>query len=185
MRQSPQVSSLRGVRVSGKYLHHMFYRALTRGFAGLYSAAWVCRCECPVQGPLLGSIPPRFSEGLVRGPWLPCTPATSCAGRCSRGPRAGSVGESGVRGLANFWLWASTGWSMRPLAGRWRRTSRLGQACRMSQPDIPHTQTCFGQRGTVADATVRIGVCRPRAWFECEDRRRAIPGHGLTRDATG
>jgi Mrr N-terminal domain len=22
-------------------------------------------------------------------------------------------------------------------AGRWRRTSRLGQACRMSQPDIP------------------------------------------------
>jgi len=28
-------------------------------------------------------------------------------------------------------------------------------------------------------------VCRPRVWFEGEDRRRAIPGRGLTRNATG
>jgi hypothetical protein len=28
-------------------------------------------------------------------------------------------------------------------------------------------------------------VYRPKAWSDCEDRRRAIPGHGLTRNATG
>jgi len=36
-----------------------------------------------------------------------------------------------------------------------------------------------GEDASRLNATVRIGVCRLGARFDCEDRRRAIPGRGL------
>jgi hypothetical protein len=47
-------------------LHHIFHRALTRGFAALCSAAWVCRCECPLQGATFGFDFPKVSSSDAR-----------------------------------------------------------------------------------------------------------------------